>query len=68
MRQRKWARDMYSFVEKEDDQMKRVIWDKEEAALLVETYRKIEAKPSQKNELLHQLCFAKKSRLERVGN
>ena len=33
--------------------MKRVIW--EEAALLVDTYRRIEAAPSQKNELLHQL-------------
>lgn len=33
--------------------MKRVIW--EEAALLVDTYRRIEATPSQKNELLHQL-------------
>ena len=35
--------------------MKRVIWDEEEAALLVDTYRRIEATPSQKNELLHQL-------------
>ena len=35
--------------------MKRVIWDEEEAALLVDTYRRIEAAPSQKNELLHQL-------------
>lgn len=33
--------------------MKRVIW--EEAALLVDTYRRIKATPSQKNELLHQL-------------
>lgn len=33
--------------------MKRVIW--EESALLVDTYRRIEATPSQKNELLHQL-------------
>lgn len=33
--------------------MKRVIW--EEAALLVDAYRRIEATPSQKNELLHQL-------------
>lgn len=33
--------------------MKRVIW--EEAALLVDTYRRIEAAPSQMNELLHQL-------------
>lgn len=55
MRQRKWARDMYSFVKKEDDYMKRVIWDKKEAALLVDIYQKIEAKPSQKNELLHRL-------------
>lgn len=35
--------------------MKRIIWDEEEAALLVNTYRRIEAAPSQKNELLHQL-------------
>lgn len=35
--------------------MKRIIWDEEEAALLVDTYRRIEAMPSQKNELLHQL-------------
>ena len=35
--------------------MKRIIWDEEEAALLVDTYRRIEATPSQKNELLHQL-------------
>lgn len=35
--------------------MKRIIWDEEEAALLVDTYRRIEAAPSQKNELLHQL-------------
>lgn len=35
--------------------MKRIIWDDEEAALLVDTYRRIEAAPSQKNELLHQL-------------
>lgn len=35
--------------------MKRVIWDEEEeeAALLVDTYRRIEATPSQKNELLY---------------
>ena len=33
--------------------MKRVIW--EEAALMVDAYRRIEATPSQKNELLHQL-------------
>ena len=33
--------------------MKRVIW--EEAALLVDTYRRIEATPFQKNELLYQL-------------
>ncbi|MDY4877983.1 MAG: hypothetical protein SO163_03860 [Dialister sp.] len=35
--------------------MKRIIWDEEEAALLVDTYRRIEVTPSQKNELLHQL-------------
>lgn len=35
--------------------MKRIIWDEEEAALLVDTYRRIEAAPSQKNELLHRL-------------
>ena len=35
--------------------MKRIIWDEEEAALLVDTYRRIEATLSQKNELLHQL-------------
>ena len=44
-----------SFIKKEDDYMKRIIWDEEEAALLVDTYRRIEATPSQKNELLHQL-------------
>lgn len=50
--------------------MKRVIWDDEEAALLVDTYRRIEATPSQKNELLHQLSdvLRKKSRFERAGN
>lgn len=50
--------------------MKRVIWDEEEAALLVDTYRRIEATPSQKNELLHQLSdvLRKKSRFERAGN
>ena len=35
--------------------MKRIIWDEEEAALLVDTYRRIEVTPSQKNKLLHQL-------------
>lgn len=40
--------------------MKRVIW--EEAALLVDTYRRIEAAPSQKNELLHQLSDALRKR------
>ena len=35
--------------------MRRVIGAGEEAALLVDSYRRIEAMPSQKNELLHQL-------------
>lgn len=48
--------------------MKRVIW--EEAALLMDTYRRIEATPSQKNELLHQLSdvLRKKSHFEWAGN
>ena len=58
---------MYSFVEKEDDQMKRVVWDKEEAALLVDTYRRIEATPSQKNELLHQLSDVLRKRAVSKG-
>lgn len=59
-----------TYLYKEDDHMKRVIWDEEEAALLVDTYRRIEATPLQKNELLHQLSdvLRKKSRFERAGN
>ena len=53
---------MYSFIREEDDHMKRVIWDEEEAALLVDTYRRIEATPSQKNELLHQLSAVLRKR------
>lgn len=47
--------------------MKRVIWDEEEAALLVDTYRRIEATPSQKNELLHQLSDVLRKKPFRKG-
>mgnify|MGYP000103762041 FL=1 len=46
---------MYSFVEKEDDQMKRVIWDKEEAALLVEPIERL--KPSLLKRMSFFICF-----------
>ena len=58
---------MYSFIREEDDHMKRVIWDEEEAALLVDTYRRIEATPSQKNELLHQLSDVLRKRAVSKG-
>lgn len=58
---------MYSFIRKEDDHMKRVIWDEEEAALLVDTYRRIQATPSQKNELLHQLSDVLRKRAVSKG-
>ena len=47
--------------------MKRVIWDEEEAALLVDTYRRIEATPSQKSELLHQLSDVLRKRAVSKG-
>ena len=47
--------------------MKRVIWAEEEAALLVDTYRRIEAMPSQKNELLHQLSDVLRTRAVSKG-
>lgn len=58
---------MYTFIRKEDDHMKRVIWDEEEAALLVDTYRRIQATPSQKNELLHQLSDVLRKRAVSKG-
>lgn len=45
--------------------MKRVIW--EEAALLIDTYRRIEATPSQKSELLHQLSDVLRKRAVSKG-
>ena len=47
--------------------MKRVIWDEEEAALLVDIYRRIEATPSQKSELLHQLSDVLRKRAVSKG-
>lgn len=52
---------------KEDDPMKKVNWDEEEAALLVDTYRRIEATPSQKSELLHQLSDVLRKRAVSKG-
>lgn len=47
--------------------MKKVNWDEEEAALLVDTYRRIEATPSQKSELLHQLSDVLRKRAVSKG-